>query len=55
MNWYGVRVLYCAHITGEPSGPMPDPHYHGDDFYEESLCERCRLKLLHLLHHLIPK
>ena len=37
MNWYGVRVLYCAHITGEPSGPMPDHHYHGDDVYEESL------------------
>lgn len=37
MNWYGVRVLYCARISGAPMQSRMDNHYHEDEFYEESL------------------
>ncbi len=37
MNWYGVKVLYCARITGEPSELKLDNHYLEDDYYEEGL------------------
>ena len=37
MNWYAVKVLYCARINGEPMESKLDPHYHEDEFYEEKL------------------
>ena len=37
MNWYGVKVLFCARISGEPMQPLLDAHYHNDEFYEESV------------------
>lgn len=37
MNWYGVKVLYCARISGAPVENRVDNHYHEDEFYEESL------------------
>ncbi len=37
MNWYCVKVLYCARVSQPPMEGKLDNHWHDDDFYEESV------------------